>query len=325
MPLCLRWGTVTIRERHAPPARRRRGSVHRLSTAHGTGGGGRHGARQQRAVELGWASGGFDVLYANLTRGLNSLAENAHGFGHPLHAGPARDAVRGGGRGGRRRTGTDRRRPRRVPASTASSPPCARRSQGVESGVRAAAGGALPVSLSDTVRAPEGTDAVDSAIAVAPCVDGDSLQCTTAAGALDPRRGSRRRGLPRGIGPGIVVHGVALGPRRARSRGRGERGASALRWAADRRPEGLARRHATPAPRPVAPHASALALCLGSVRVAWPRVGSGSAIRRRRGRGRRHRLGSRVRAPATRPHGARAGEDPRFFAGLYAAGALAAA
>ena len=54
------------------------------------------------------------------------------------------------------------------------------------------AGGALPVSLSDTVRALKARMLLDTAIAVSPCLDGD-LQCVTAASALTLAAGSGAR------------------------------------------------------------------------------------------------------------------------------------
>ena len=165
-------------------------------------------------------------------------------------------------------------------------------------------GGALPVSLSDTVRALKARMLLDSAIAVAPCVDGD-LQCATAAGALTHAAARGAEVIVCGIGPGIVGTGSRWG-HGGLAVADAANVASALGGLPIVAPRVSLGDTRPPAPRPVAPHA------LGARAVPRQRPGGVAsrarpAIRRRRGRGRRHRLGSRVRAPATRPHGARAG------------------
>src|SRR3954466_628871 len=134
---------------------------------------------QARGLELG--SGGFDVLYANLTRGLELEAEpGAHVMLLPytplqharLHVEEEgeRDALLDG-----------------MPVVCCSlhsqvAPVCA-----ALNGVRVAyvqlAGGALPVSLSDTLRVLKARRLIAVTIAVAPCFDGDA-QCVTTAAAL---------------------------------------------------------------------------------------------------------------------------------------------
>ena len=71
--LTLRWGTVTAvtaaaRRAHPLRGRRRR----RASPTRGrrAGRARRHGSRQHAGRDLDLGSGGFDILYANLTRGL---------------------------------------------------------------------------------------------------------------------------------------------------------------------------------------------------------------------------------------------------------------
>ena len=146
--------------------------------------------------DLGLGSGGFDIVYANLTRGL----------GLPPAPGGARDgasvharAVRRGMRRGARRAGGDARRACRSSAAacTASS---RRSSPASAPGVRIAyvqlAGGALPVALSDTVRLLKTRQLLETAVAVAPCFDGD-VQALTPASALAwaKAQGVRRRRL----------------------------------------------------------------------------------------------------------------------------------
>jgi Protein of unknown function (DUF3866) len=72
------------------------------------------------------------------------------------------------------------------------------------------AGGALPISLSDTVRALKERGLVEVAIAVAPCLDGD-VDCVTAAGALTWVAREGYEAIVCSVGPGIVGTGSALG------------------------------------------------------------------------------------------------------------------
>ena len=161
---------------------------------------------QARLLALG--SGGFDVLYANLTRGLGlPVEQGAHVMKLPYTPGQLAlhhaeesdelDAALGG-----------------LPVVL-----CTLHSQVVPvcaalADVRVAyvqvAGGALPVSLSDAVRALKERDLIEAAVAVAPCLDGD-VECATTASAL---AWSKARGLDAvvcAVGPGIVGTGSRLG------------------------------------------------------------------------------------------------------------------
>src|SRR6185503_14503456 len=64
-------------------------------------------------------------------------------------------------------------------------------------------GGALPVSLSDTIRTLKARKLLETAIAVSPCLDGD-VQSVTAASALLHAAGRGVDVVVCGIGPGIV-------------------------------------------------------------------------------------------------------------------------
>jgi hypothetical protein len=160
-----------------------------------------------QARELGLGSGGFDVLYANLTRGLDLRPdEGAHVMALPYtplqHA---RLYIEEEGEPTSELTG--------MPVVCCSlhsqlAPACA-----ALSGLRVAyvqlAGGALPVSLSDTVRILKERGLVAASVAVAPCFDGD-VQCVSVASALGWARGGHDLAVC-AIGPGIVGTGTRFG------------------------------------------------------------------------------------------------------------------
>ena len=72
------------------------------------------------------------------------------------------------------------------------------------------AGGALPVALSDTVRLLKTRQLLETAVAVAPCFDGD-VQALSPASALAWAKAKGFDVVVCGIGPGIVGSGSALG------------------------------------------------------------------------------------------------------------------
>jgi hypothetical protein len=158
-----------------------------------------------QARELGLGSGGFDVLYANLTRGLGlAVEQDAHVMKLPYT--PLQHAVRhleeAGGA---------------APSSLAGLPVvcCSVHSQvlpvlaGLGPDASAAyvqlPGGALPVDLSDAVRAAGVT-----AVAVGPCFGG-AHEAVTAASALAWAAGEGFGALVCSVGPGIVGTGTRLG------------------------------------------------------------------------------------------------------------------
>jgi hypothetical protein len=259
----------------------------------------------EQARLLGLGSGGFDVLYANLTRGLGlPVEQGAHVMKLPYS--PGQVALR-------HQEETDE-----LAASLDGLPVvlCTLHSQvapvcAALTGARVAyvqvAGGALPVSLSDTVRALKGESLLEVAVAVAPCLDGD-VECVTAAAAFAWAKAQGFDAVVCSIGPGIVGTGSRLG-----------HGALALADAANaasvlggrpvlavRTSEADARaRH-----RGVSHHARAvLELCLGEVVVAedsdgdgWEAACAGLPLAHM-GRGPEH--------------------DPRFFRAAFAAGVAA--
>ncbi len=175
-----------------------------------------------QARELGLGSGGFDVLHANLTRGLGLPAEpGAHVMTLPYT--PLQAATRFAEEDG-------------VEAEQLDGMPvvcCTLHSQvapvaAALAGLRVAyvqvAGGALPVSLSDAVRELRSRGLVAETVAVAPCFDAD-LQCASVASALLVARARGAEVAIAAVGPGIFGTGSALRPRRGRSRGRRQRGA----------------------------------------------------------------------------------------------------
>lgn len=162
-----------------------------------------------QARELGLGSGGFDVLYVNLTRGLDLPAEPGahvmklpytplqHAVLHAEESAPPSESLAG------------------MPVVCCSlhsqvAPACA----GIGDGVRVAylqlPGGALPVSLSDAVRALEERGLIEVAVAVGACVDGD-VHCVSTASALVWAKTSGYEVVVCGIGPGIVGTGTHLG------------------------------------------------------------------------------------------------------------------
>jgi len=160
---------------------------------------------QARELELG--SGGFDVLYANLTRGLELAPEDGahvmvlpytplqHARLHVEERGESEAALDG------------------MPVVCCSlhsqvAPVCAGL-QGVRVAYVQLAGGALPVSLSDTVRALKKRRLLAASAAVSPCFDAD-VQCASVASALAWAHASCEV-VVCAIGPGIVGTGTRLG------------------------------------------------------------------------------------------------------------------
>ena len=151
---------------------------------------------QARELELG--SGGFDVLYANLTRGLSlAAAEGAHVMALPYTPGQA--AFRTGEEGRRYPDGLEAMPVVCCGLHSQLAPVCA-----ALAGLRVAyvqlAGGALPVSLSDTVRALRARRLIEVAVAVAPVF------------RRRHRLRQRRVGPPAGEGEGRHVAVCAIGP-----------------------------------------------------------------------------------------------------------------
>jgi hypothetical protein len=221
---------------------------------------------QGRDLELG--SGGFDIVLANLTRGLGLKAPaSAHVMGLPYTVGQA--ATRCVEEDDRLADDLDG-----MPVVC-----CGLHSQlgpvvaGIGAGARVAyaqlAGGALPVALSDMVRLLKARQLLESAIAVAPCLDGD-VQALTVASALAWTKAKGFDVVVCSVGPGIVGSGTGLGHGGLAvteavnaAAALGGRAIVAVRYSVGDTRE----RH-----RGVSHHTrSALRLVLGAREVAWPR------------------------------------------------------
>jgi hypothetical protein len=211
MPLGLRRGVVTaIVERHERLARVEVDGIPCVAYPSLTGevevGDDVLVNEQARLLELG--SGGFDVLYANLTRGLGLPAdEGAHVMALPYT--PGQVARRHVEETDRLSASLDGLPVVLCTVHSQLAPVCA-----ALGGVRVAyvqvTGGALPVSLSDTVRTLQDRGLVEIAAAVAPCFDAEA-QFVTAAAALVWAREQGYEVVVCSVGPGIVGTGSRLG------------------------------------------------------------------------------------------------------------------
>jgi hypothetical protein len=160
-----------------------------------------------QARELGLGSGGFDVVYANLTRGLELGPEDGahvmllpytplqHARVHVEEAGEPAGELDG------------------MPVVCCSLHSQVAAVSAALEGLRVAyvqlAGGALPVSLSDTLRVLKERGLVAATAAVAPCFDAD-VQCASIASALGWAHGEHDIAVC-AIGPGIVGTGTRFG------------------------------------------------------------------------------------------------------------------
>jgi hypothetical protein len=162
-----------------------------------------------QARELGLGSGGFDVLYVNLTHGLDLRAEpDAHVMKLPYT--PLQHAVPHAEESNELDERLDGMPVVCCSLHSQVVPACA----GIGTEVRVAyaqlPGGALPVSLSDAVRELEGRGLLLAAIGVGACLDGD-VHCVSTASALAWAKAAGFEVVVCAIGPGIVGTGSRLG------------------------------------------------------------------------------------------------------------------
>lgn len=162
-----------------------------------------------QALELELGSGGFDVLYVNLTRGLDLPVESdAHVMKLPYVPGQVarRHAEEG-------RTLPDSLDGMPVVCCSLHSqvaPVCAAIGTDVRIAYVQLAGGALPVSLSDALRDLRERDYLERTIAVGACLDAE-IECVSVASALLWVAAEGYDAAVCAIGPGIVGTGSAFG------------------------------------------------------------------------------------------------------------------
>ena len=273
-----------------------------------------------QAAALGLGTGGFHVLHANLTRGLElAAAPGAHVMVLPYTS--LQSAARH----------AEEDEPL---AETLEGQPvvcCSLHSQlapvcAALAGRRVAylqlGGGALPVSLSDAVRALRGRSLLETAIAAAPCFDGD-VQCAGAASALAWAAAQGYDAVVCAIGPGISGTGTMLGhgglaaaEAANAASALGGRPVLAVRYSdADARDRHRGVSHHTRA---------ALGLCLGEVAVAWPAGLAAPAWLARRQEVDVAGWREGCEGLALSHMGRGPDEDPWFFAAAFAAGRLVA-
>ena len=271
MPLSLRRGRVTtIRERHEGLVRLEVDGAPCVAYPEATGPVALDDEVlvnvQARELELG--SGGFDVLYANLTRGLGlPPEEGAHVIKLPYA--PGQFAAVHAEEGTELAAGLEGMP---VVCCTLHSQ-LAAASAGLGDGLRVAyvqlEGGALPLGLSDSVRALRERGLLATTVSQGACFGGE-VECVNAASALAWAAGTGHEAVVCAVGPGIVGTGSRLGhggvaAAAAASFAHALGGSPVLAVrvsSADER-----ERH-----RGVSHHTRAvIELCRGEVKIAWPR------------------------------------------------------
>lgn len=273
-----------------------------------------------QALELELGSGGFDILYVNLTRGLDLVPEpGAHVMKLPYT--PLQHAARHAEEGTELPERLDGMPVVATSLHSQLAPVCAGLRNPRVAYIQIA-GGALPVSLSDAVRGLKERGLLNLAIGAGACFGGDD-DCANVYSALAVARAGRAQAVVCGIGPGIVGTGTSLG--------HGGVVAAAAANAANAlggtpiiapRVSGADPRERH---RGVSHHTlAALELCLGPVRVAWP---AGLAVPAELGAVEEVDVSGWAEACAGLPlshMGRGPDEDPDFFAAAFAAGRLAA-
>ncbi len=211
MPLSLRRGTVTaVQERHDGLARIEVDGATCIAYPRLTGpvALGDEVVVNTQARDLGLGSGGFDVLYLNLTRGLGLAADpDAHVMKLPYTPGQVAAPH------------VEETAP--LAASLGGTPVvcCSLHSQvapvcAALAGLRVVyvqlEGGALPVALSDAVRELQARGLVQAVAAVGACFGGD-VECVSVWSALAWAKAGGADVAVCSIGPGIVGTGTRLG------------------------------------------------------------------------------------------------------------------
>ncbi|MEX2464256.1 MAG: DUF3866 family protein, partial [Gaiellaceae bacterium] len=161
-----------------------------------------------QALELELGSGGFDILYVNLTRGLDLAPEpGAHVMKLPYT--PLQHAARHAEEGTELPERLDGMPVVATSLHSQLAPVCAGLRNPRVAYIQIA-GGALPVSLSDAVRGLKERGLLNLAIGAGACFGGDD-DCANVYSALAVARGRGAEAVVCGIGPGIVGTGTSLG------------------------------------------------------------------------------------------------------------------
>jgi hypothetical protein len=272
-----------------------------------------------QARELRLGSGGFDVLHANLTRGLGlDPAPGAHVMKLPYT--PLQFAARHAEEDGALADTLDGMAVVCCSLHSQVAPVCA-----ALAGLRVAyvqvAGGALPLPLSDTVRALRRRGLIAATASAGACFGGDA-ECVTAASALAWAAAGGHDVAVCGVGPGIIGTasrlghgGIAAAEAANTVAALGGRAVIAVRASVGDPRD----RH-----RGVSHHTRAVVeLCIGDVAVAWPAAAEPPDW-----------LERREEVDASAWHEACAGlplehmgrgpdDDPLFFESAFAAGLVA--
>jgi hypothetical protein len=272
-----------------------------------------------QALELELGSGGFDILYANLTRGLDLEPEpGAHVMKLPYT--PLQHAVPYAEEGTELPEQLDGMPVVATSLHSQLAPVCAGLRDTRVAYIQIA-GGALPVSLSNAVRALKERGLLDLSIGAGACFGGDE-DCANVYSALAVARARGAEAAVCGIGPGIVGTGTSLGHGGVVAAAAAN-AATALGGTPIVAPRvsgaDLRERH-----HGLSHHTLAvLDLCLGPVRVAWP---AGLAAPGELDAVEEVDVSGWPEACAGLPlsHMGRGPEDdPDFFAAAFAAGRLA--
>ena len=221
---------------------------------------------QARELELG--SGGFDVLYANLTRGLELPAgQGAHVVKLPYT--PAQFAALHAEEGTELAAELDGMPVVCCSLHSQLAATCAGLGEGVRVAYVQLEGGALPLGLSDTVRALRQRGVLASTVSQGACFGGE-VECVNVASALAWAAATDHEVAVCAVGPGIVGTasrlghgGVAAAAVANFASALGGSPVLAVRVSSVDQRE----RH-----RGVSHHTRAVVeLCLGDVRIAWPK------------------------------------------------------
>jgi len=162
-----------------------------------------------QARELGLGSGGFDVLYANLTRGLElSSAARAHVMKLPYA--PGQWTERHAEEDGALAESLDGMPVVCCSLHSQLAPVCAGIGGKLKVAYVQVPGGALPVTLSDTVRLLRARGLLATTVSAGPCFGGEG-ECVGVPSALAWARAAGNDVAVCSIGPGIVGTGSSLG------------------------------------------------------------------------------------------------------------------